>query len=243
MIYQRFLREFGVANMLVEFIFEAIINATQLQQLVLATPDADPVNPDSFRLRAMSQFMSMLPQHMKPVHKIPLKPHTARLPLQRNTMHSRPTSSRRSWSPLSNHLTISSRPTTPQAFDPKDMKEGDSDEESDKSSRKSNTLTPRMTSNKSSLAEMQKKEQQILHDKYVIAYAVYTEKRKRFGAKLLQRRQKREADFQQMGMSLAMAKLAAYNELLLDEQHKIEDFDILYKPKQRRAGMKNKSKK
>ena len=39
---------------------------------------------------------------------------------------------------------------------------------------------------------------------------------------------------------MAMAKLAAYNELLLDEQHKIEDFDILYKPKQKRANMKNK---
>ena len=32
-------------------------------------------------------------------------------------------------------------------------------------------------------------------------------------------------------MSPAMAKLAAYNELLLDEQHKMEDFEMINKPK------------
>jgi hypothetical protein len=32
-------------------------------------------------------------------------------------------------------------------------------------------------------------------------------------------------------MSPAMAKLAAQNDLFLDEQHKMEDFDMINKPK------------
>ena len=33
------------------------------------------------------------------------------------------------------------------------------------------------------------------------------------------------------GMSPAMAKLAAQNDLFLDEQHKMKDFDMINKPK------------
>jgi len=36
-------------------------------------------------------------------------------------------------------------------------------------------------------------------------------------------------------MSPAMAKLAAYNELLLDEQHKMGDFEMINKPKHPKA--------
>ena len=224
--------------MLVEFIFEAIINATQLQKLILATPDADPVNPDSFRAKAMNMFMKMLPQHMQPKESVPKKVLTARPPTHTTPANagSRPDSSKRSWSPLSSHLAFLSRPQTPVVIDEKLVE--DDVEEKASPKRRDSINGQKAKKARSSLLELQKKEQQILHDKYMIAYAVYTEKRKKFGAKMLQRRQKREADFQQMGMSQAMAKLAAYNELLLDEQHKIEDFDILYKPKMKRPNTK-----
>ena len=38
------------------------------------------------------------------------------------------------------------------------------------------------------------------------------------------------------GMSPAMAKLAAQNDLFLDEQHKMEDFDMINKPKHHHGG-------
>lgn len=37
-------------------------------------------------------------------------------------------------------------------------------------------------------------------------------------------------------MSPAMAKLAAQNDLFLDEQHKMEDFDLINKPKHHHGG-------
>ena len=55
--------------------------------------------------------------------------------------------------------------------------------------------------------------------------------RKKFEEKLQKRRHAREIEFKNMGMSPATAKLAAYNELLLDEQHELEDFDSRHKPK------------
>jgi hypothetical protein len=43
-------------------------------------------------------------------------------------------------------------------------------------------------------------------------------------------------------MSPAMAKLAAYNELLLDEQHKMEDYDMLNKPRHQKSLAPNRPK-
>jgi hypothetical protein len=63
--------------------------------------------------------------------------------------------------------------------------------------------------------------------------AIFHAKRLQFEEKLMKKRAERERDFRALGMSAATAKLAAYNELLLDEQHDITDFDNKYKPRKR----------
>ncbi|KAJ1409959.1 hypothetical protein B484DRAFT_403053, partial [Ochromonadaceae sp. CCMP2298] len=47
---------------------------------------------------------------------------------------------------------------------------------------------------------------------------IFNVKRAQFEQRLLKKRADREREFRSMGMSAATAKLAAYNELLLDEQ-------------------------
>lgn len=70
-------------------------------------------------------------------------------------------------------------------------------------------------------------------EQYHKEMAIYHAKRLQFEDKLLKRRAEREKEFRSMGMSAATAKLAAYNDLLLDEQHDMEDFDTRFKPKRR----------
>lgn len=64
----------------------------------------------------------------------------------------------------------------------------------------------------------------------------YQVMRKKFEEKLQKRRHARENEFKSMGMSPATAKLAAYNELLLEEQHELADFDARHKPKFKSQG-------
>lgn len=48
--------------------------------------------------------------------------------------------------------------------------------------------------------------------------------------KLLANREAREAEFRDLGMSPSAAKLAAFNELLLEEQHQLADLEAQWKP-------------
>eukprot|EP01035_Chromulina_nebulosa_P023406 gene23406-30333_t len=66
--------------------------------------------------------------------------------------------------------------------------------------------------------------------------AKYIAAKKRLEDKLEKRRHAREEEFRGLGMSPAMAKLAAQNDLFLDEQHKMEDFDLINKPKHHHGG-------
>ena len=70
-------------------------------------------------------------------------------------------------------------------------------------------------------------------EQYNKEMALFHAKRHQFEEKLLKHRAEREREFRSMGMSAATAKLAAYNELLLEEQHDMEDFDARHKPKRR----------
>lgn len=63
--------------------------------------------------------------------------------------------------------------------------------------------------------------------------AIFEAKRLTFEDKLLKRRAEREKEFRAMGMSAVTAKLAAYNELLLDEQADMLDFEARNRPKRR----------
>lgn len=60
-------------------------------------------------------------------------------------------------------------------------------------------------------------------------YEKYEAERRALEEKLMVRRELREKEFLALGMSLPNAKLAAYNELLLEEQHAWSDFDNHHK--------------
>lgn len=60
-------------------------------------------------------------------------------------------------------------------------------------------------------------------------YEKYQHERHLLEEKLMLRRELREKEFVAMGMSVPSAKLAAYNDLLLEEQHAWNDFDSHYK--------------
>eukprot|EP01039_Chlorochromonas_danica_P002127 gene2127-2321_t len=58
----------------------------------------------------------------------------------------------------------------------------------------------------------------------------YSQQRQALEEKLLQRREARELEFRHLGMSPSAAKLAAFNELLLEEQHQLADLEAQWKP-------------
>jgi len=89
----------------------------------------------------------------------------------------------------------------------------------------------RNTTRRPSVASNSSVDQNSADEKYKRDMLKYAAAKKRLEEKLLKRRAAREQEFNAMGMSPAMAKLAAYNELLLDEQHKLEDFEMINKPK------------
>jgi len=63
------------------------------------------------------------------------------------------------------------------------------------------------------------------------AHAIYVAKRTAFMASLDTRRNEREKEFKRMGMNAAVAKLAAFNDLHLQDDQDLEDFDMIHKPK------------
>ena len=63
------------------------------------------------------------------------------------------------------------------------------------------------------------------------AHAIYVSKRTAFIASLDTRRNEREKEFKRMGMTASVAKLAAFNDLHLQDDQDLEDFDMIHKPK------------
>lgn len=63
------------------------------------------------------------------------------------------------------------------------------------------------------------------------AHAIYVAKRTAFIASLDTRRNEREKEFKRMGMTASVAKLAAFNDLHLQDDQDLEDFDMIHKPK------------
>jgi len=66
------------------------------------------------------------------------------------------------------------------------------------------------------------------------AHAIYVSKRTEFMASLDTRRNEREKEFKRMGMTASVAKLAAFNDLHLQDDQDLEDFDMMHKPRNKK---------
>ena len=239
MVNKRFIRELAAINRLMELIERSADDAEPVSEFWLVSPDSVAVDPDTI----WDECRPHLPEHLQPSQlnlEIPLEPapHSgATSPKSLSAF--RPTLSPESKLVLNNARRVltgkASGGYTPEhsgdAVDLERSADGRSKKKKIEKRAVVNTRTtkhlrrsaPASDSTPETRADMQFRKEM----------AVFEAKRLIFEDKLLKRRADREKEFRALGMSAATAKLAAYNEMLLDEQQDMTDFEARYRPKRR----------
>lgn len=234
MVVKRYLRELAAINHLVERIELNIEDAQPVTQFWLVAPDTAAVDPAT----VWGTYQHHLPDTMRvnPALEAIAEDEEEDILLTPELCEAKAT------------VTASSKELLDKV---KRLKtSGNADESVSESAEQSNTLPAKSASAKSSSTkktERNKATNHLQHRNPVASHpvesaadeqfrremAIFHAKRLVFEDKVLKKRADREKEFRSMGMSAATAKLAAYNEMLLDEQHDMEDFDNKFKPKRR----------
>jgi hypothetical protein len=230
MVTKRYVKELAAVNQLVERIEQRIEDAQPVPDYWLVSPDALAVDPAT----AWDDFSAYLPAH--------LRPRTA-LSVPIEETHGSATTSPRSLNsfkpcltPQNKHMLNKVKKSltagTAKGFVPEHTAaavdlEGAGKKKMEKQPVNSRVTHLRRPSTQPTSAESAADEQ------FRKEMAIFEAKRLVFEDKVLKRRAERERDFRLMGMSAVTAKLAAYNELLLDEQQDMQDFEAKFRPKRR----------
>lgn len=241
MVSQRYLRELSAINHLVEKIERCIEDAQPVVQLWLVAPDTHAIDPST----VWAQYEQHLPEYMRT--KPPVAQPATEAAEGNSATAVSPTGKLRAY-----RVQISA--SNKQLLDKvKNLKvSGMLDKFVPEKSEHAENLEPAMPSptkmqkvpvttakatnhlRRNSVTSIRPiPESNSADEQFRREMAVFHAKRLQFEEQILKKRAAREKEFRSMGMSASTAKLAAYNEMLLDEQQDMEDFDTKNKPKRR----------
>jgi len=233
MVNQRYIKELAAINHLAECIEASIDDAQPVPEMWLVSPDTLPVNPAT----VFAEHEKFLPgQYRSPAADLKPEPDdkdkTLMSPTNGDLRNFKVSASNKKL--LGKVKSVGKTGFVPEASEHATNLQTDAGGKNVKMERRP-TLNANTTNHlrRGSVAHVSTESN--VDEQYNKDMAIFHAKRVAFEEKLLKHRAEREREFRSMGMSAATAKLAAYNELLLDEQHDMEDFDTRYKPKRRPA--------
>lgn len=241
-ILVRFHKELAAAKVLLAMATRTIEGADPMEELWLVAPDAmPPVNPNS----VWRQFYDHLPEHRRQcVAKASSAPRldsdeqlsqslqlaiqaTERSPTNQSSFVSEHPSSTAKQTSIRN--AISATQSRPGSAPSDDTRIASAQLEPTSARPTSGTTGGGTSARKSSNAGRHSFSSQ--DDAFRRQQERYQTERKEFELSLQRRRREREEDFMDMGMAPGNAKLAAFNELILEEQHQMADFEGRNKPR------------
>ena len=238
MVAQRYVKELAAVNHLIDSIEDSINDAQPVPELWLISPDAVAVNPKN----VWSDYEEHLPVHLR------LQPPPA--PAQEEEVEAeRPTSGS-----LTKSAGLSARgkgllgkvkQASNHGFVPERSDHADEINRASKTSSSTVKIERQPNSNTKATNHLSLRKPtaaavphgpsggDAVDEQYLKDMAIFHAHRLKFEDKLMKKRAEREKEFRSLGMSASTAKLAAYNELLLEEQQDMLDFDARNKPKRR----------
>jgi hypothetical protein len=228
MVSKRYIKELTAVNQLVARIEHAIESADPLPALWLVSPDSIAVDP----AQVWSDFQDHLPADFKPSLQLQSIPE-ADVEQSQSATPSGLENFKPTLSPGNKKLLNKAKKMkNPRAgFVPEHTEDAGDLDGSRKKNIEKQLVSHRTTHLRHASAPVAA--ESAADEQFRKEMAIYEAKRLTFEHKLLAQRAEREKEFRALGMSAVTAKLAAYNEMVMDEQQDMLDFEARFRPKKR----------
>jgi hypothetical protein len=228
MVRKRYIKELTAVNQLVARIEHAIESADPLPALWLVSPDSIAVDP----AHVWSDFQYHLPAEFKPSLQLQAIPEEEAESSQPETPAGLSTFKPMVSPGNKKLLNKAKQMKDPRGgFVPEHTEDAGDLQSSHRKNIEKQPLSNRTTHLRHASAPVTAESS--ADEQFRKEMAIYEAKRLNFEHKLLAQRAEREKEFRALGMSAVTAKLAAYNEMLIDEQQDMLDFEARYRPKKR----------